>query len=95
MTTVSPSADSTCAEDGAGDDEQPTQEDEGEEDVDVESDDCEENEDHKPMSLGRATGLAKLPSVSEWLRCSAASGKRPSRMLHSIFHGPNRMRHAI
>ena len=30
----------------------------------------QEGADDKPMSLGRATGLAKLPSALEWLRCA-------------------------
>jgi len=68
MTTVSPSADSTSAEDGADDDEEHTEGGEGGDDGDVESDGCEQSEDDKPMSLSRATALAKLPSVSEWLR---------------------------
>ena len=40
-------------------------------DDDADSDCSEQGEDGKAMSLGRATGLAKLPSALEWLRCCA------------------------
>ena len=59
----------TCADDDADCDQEDTQAEEGEDDA--ESDCSGQGEDGKAMSLGRATGLAKLPSVLEWLRCHA------------------------
>lgn len=44
---------------------------EGEADAAADSDGAEQKGDDRPMSWGRATGLAKLPSAMEWLRCCA------------------------
>lgn len=61
-----------CAEDANDTDEE--ERDCGDEcDRESEEDGTEQAEDNRPMGLSRATALAKLPSVSEWLRCSRAT----------------------
>ena len=55
------------------DEEGLTEEGEGEGDGEAEEDGTEEAQGDTPMGLGRATALAKLPSVSEWLRCCSPS----------------------
>ena len=57
------------AEDADELDEEETQEGEVEGDMEAGEDGAEQAEDDRPMGMGRATALAKLPSVSEWLRC--------------------------
>lgn len=56
-------------EDADSSEEEQTQE--GEADAAADSDGAEQKGDDRPMSWSRATGLAKLPSAMEWLRCCA------------------------
>ena len=56
-------------EDADSSEEEQTQE--GEADAAADSDGAEQKGNDRPMSWGRATGLAKLPSAMEWLRCCA------------------------
>ena len=68
-----PFSDVLHAEDAYELDEEQTQEGEGEGDREAEEDGTEQAEVDRPMGMRRATALAKLPSVSEWLRCGDAT----------------------
>ena len=72
-------------EDAESSEEVQTQE--GEADAAVDSDGAEQKGDDRPMSWGRATGLAKLPGAMEWLRCCAhtPAPKHKGTLLGSTF----------
>ena len=59
-----------CAEDADGlEEEEETQEGEEEGDMEAGEDGTEYREDDRPMGLGRATALAKLPRIVLWGGC--------------------------